>query len=552
MAPREVGADAAIAAGIAHGGPLDRDGALRLFYLAAATQASGRLVVAGDLREHALVFKRGVVAHASTTDPADDLGRFLVRRGVLTPEQLVRAEGAKAAAGGDLAAALIAQGLVPAADIAAVLQEHGAALVSRALTDDAAAWRWEPGVAPPPSSFPLGAPWAQLCAAVRGLDAAAVQARLGDREHRVAARAGGRIRLEDLRLTPQETRAAGLFDGVRTPSEIARAQPAEASTVLRLALLLAATELLSFGEARKAPPAPVKPAAPVAPPPAAKPAAPPAPPPPAGARPAAPPGSARPPAAPRAPVPPTAPRPAAAAPRPPPAATPAPARPPSALDPARLAELYARLKEADHFEVLGVKRDATAAQIKVAYFQLAKLYHPDAVPSGAAPETRKLCADVFSEISDAWSVLGEDAKRAEYLKALESGALGDVDALAILRAEEVFHGGTLLVKARRYDEALDKFAEAVGLNADEPEFGMWKAWCEFLLAQDKRAKLVASASAVETELRRNPKCVPGYLFLGQMHKVCGELDAAERYLKRGLAVAPDHPELLRELRYLRK
>jgi cytochrome c-type biogenesis protein CcmH/NrfG len=81
---------------------------------------------------------------------------------------------------------------------------------------------------------------------------------------------------------------------------------------------------------------------------------------------------------------------------------------------------------------------------------------------------------------------------------------------------------------------------------------MWRAWCEFLLAGEKRKKLPESAAAIEAELKRNPRCAQGYLFLGRMAKIVGDLATAEKQLKRGLQVAPEHLELQRELKYLRK
>jgi lipopolysaccharide biosynthesis regulator YciM len=90
------------------------------------------------------------------------------------------------------------------------------------------------------------------------------------------------------------------------------------------------------------------------------------------------------------------------------------------------------------------------------------------------------------------------------------------------------------------------------LNPDEAEFAMWKAWCEFLLAPEKRKQLGASTAAIEAALSRNRRCAQGYLFLGQMAKLTGDLALAERQLRRGLGVAPDHQELQRELKYLRK
>lgn len=573
MGPRDVGADAAIAAGLAQQGSLATESALRVFALAAAMGATGRLTITPEGRSYALSFRRGAVEHAASTDPEHDLGAFLVTRGKLAEGDRQRAEAAKAPGGGDLAAALISQRLVAPAEMAALMQEHGAAIVQRALAAEAGGWSWKPDAPPPPSAFPLGPPFALLCAAVRTFDATTLMRRLGDREHRPASRVGGRIRIEDLKLTPQEARAAALFDGARTPAELAASSPGDSLVLLRTAVLLGETDLLSFSAPRKAPEASAP--APATPPPAPAegPAAPgakaagapanaaptrttPAPAPPAARTP-----SPRPPAATPRPAPKTpSPRPAARTPAPHPAAAPsahaAPQKPAPAaaspLDRAALEAFLARLKSADHFQVLGVKRDAAGPQIKVAYFQLAKLYHPDAVPADAASEVKKLCADVFSKLSAAWGVLGDDGARANYLDELVHGGAADVDAMAILRAESVFQEGEQLVKARRYGEARAKFEEAIKLNADEPEFTIWRAFCDFCLAESRKAALASSTNAIEIALKRNPRCAQGYLFLGQMAKVAGDLALAERQLKRGLAVAPEHAELQRELKYLRR
>ena len=236
-----------------------------------------------------------------------------------------------------------------------------------------------------------------------------------------------------------------------------------------------------------------------------------------------------------------------------PAATPPPAPAKAvALDRASLDALVARIADADHFTVLGVPQDAPVSQIKLAFFQLAKAYHPDAVPTDAAPEVKKLCADVFAKISEAWSVLGNDAARVEYLDALKSGGTAEVDVLAIFKAENTFQAATMLVKARKYEDALRGFDEAIALNPDEPEFSMWKAWCEFILAADKRKQHGLASAAIQAALTRNPRCAQGYLFLGQMAKIVGDVALAEKQLRRGLQVVPDSTDLQRELRYLRK
>jgi lipopolysaccharide biosynthesis regulator YciM len=97
-----------------------------------------------------------------------------------------------------------------------------------------------------------------------------------------------------------------------------------------------------------------------------------------------------------------------------------------------------------------------------------------------------------------------------------------------------------------------RITEAIRLNPDEAEFNMWRAWCDFLLSADRKEAHPRTSAEIEAALKRNPKCAQGYLFLGQMAKIAGDLNLAEKQLKRGLGVAPDHTDLQRELKYLRK
>lgn len=62
----------------------------------------------------------------------------------------------------------------------------------------------------------------------------------------------------------------------------------------------------------------------------------------------------------------------------------------------------------DLYEVLGVERGASAAEIKSAYRKLAVKYHPDKTGNDPESEAR------FKEISHAYEVLSDDQKRAAY------------------------------------------------------------------------------------------------------------------------------------------
>lgn len=62
----------------------------------------------------------------------------------------------------------------------------------------------------------------------------------------------------------------------------------------------------------------------------------------------------------------------------------------------------------DYYEVLGVKKDAAADDIKKAYRKLAMKYHPDKNPDDKNAEEK------FKEISEAYAVLSDAEKRKEY------------------------------------------------------------------------------------------------------------------------------------------
>ena len=62
----------------------------------------------------------------------------------------------------------------------------------------------------------------------------------------------------------------------------------------------------------------------------------------------------------------------------------------------------------DYYEVLGIQKGATDAEIKKAFRQVAKKYHPDAHPGD------KECEEKFKEAQEAYAVLSDPEKRRQY------------------------------------------------------------------------------------------------------------------------------------------
>src|SRR3954465_9796450 len=66
------------------------------------------------------------------------------------------------------------------------------------------------------------------------------------------------------------------------------------------------------------------------------------------------------------------------------------------------------VKYKDYYEILGVARSASDADIKKAFRKLAREYHPDVA------KNKKQAEEKFKEINEAYEVLGDPAKRKKY------------------------------------------------------------------------------------------------------------------------------------------
>lgn len=74
--------------------------------------------------------------------------------------------------------------------------------------------------------------------------------------------------------------------------------------------------------------------------------------------------------------------------------------------------------EKDFYQILGVSKDVSDAELKKVYRKLARKYHPDSNPGDAAAEAK------FKEISEAFSVLSDKEQRSEYDQIRAMGAGG--------------------------------------------------------------------------------------------------------------------------------
>lgn len=85
-----------------------------------------------------------------------------------------------------------------------------------------------------------------------------------------------------------------------------------------------------------------------------------------------------------------------------------------------LEALFARVYRRNHYEIIGVEQTASSQQIKVAYYALAKRFHPDRFHGVTDEAARGQVESAFAQIARAYEILKEEKTRRSYDLALQA------------------------------------------------------------------------------------------------------------------------------------
>jgi curved DNA-binding protein CbpA/CheY-like chemotaxis protein len=208
-----------------------------------------------------------------------------------------------------------------------------------------------------------------------------------------------------------------------------------------------------------------------------------------------------------------------------------------------------RVRDANHYDVLGVLPTAPSDEIKAAYFAAAKRYHSDGFSGLDLGSARRTAEELFAKVSEAHQVLSNPAKRGEYDVYLDRKAKGlPTDVGAVLRAENVFQRGEKLFKSGKWEDAEAAFREAVSLNHAEAEFHAYLGMSMFR----SRGKADEALQFIERALEMDPRLHSAVLFLAQLHEAQGDAEKAKTVLREALKKDPEFDAAGNELARLRK
>lgn len=218
----------------------------------------------------------------------------------------------------------------------------------------------------------------------------------------------------------------------------------------------------------------------------------------------------------------------------------------------RLNELLTQMEKGTYYEILGVERETPIPEVRAAYFELAKKYHPDRYKNsrllGAAQ-------DIFILINEAYDVLTSEEKRKNYearLRALKDQKIR-VEHERHRNEEHFLRKGQSQIQANNWDAACEHFSkEAARLGyEDNPLYQALFAWALFNRDFQKDEQVLATVEArLQKIVEGNPELVEAYVVWGKIYRRMNRNHKAKKYFELALSYDDNHIEALRELRLI--
>jgi curved DNA-binding protein CbpA len=157
---------------------------------------------------------------------------------------------------------------------------------------------------------------------------------------------------------------------------------------------------------------------------------------------------------------------------------------------------------ASYYEILGVPKTASAAEVRSAYTRLARERHPDRF-SDSAEKAR--AEEFFKDLTTAFNTLSSDKNRREYDQSLEQPRAAPPQEIA----QSAYARGVQMFEAKKFFEAVELLRTAVELFPGEARYqaALGKAlarnphWVhDGMQAIEKAAQLAPRVAAFQSDL----------------------------------------------------
>lgn len=204
----------------------------------------------------------------------------------------------------------------------------------------------------------------------------------------------------------------------------------------------------------------------------------------------------------------------------------------------------------DHYQVLDVPRAATRAQILAQLEEIKKKFDTTSYP----PIVREAVQSINRRFDDAWNVLKDGGRRAEYDKLIQQGGKRTDDTTIHQRltqrsiATQNFNKARELSIAGDYYGAIVLLKQAVEFTPDNAE-----AWFLLGSCQERNPKWRRDAAeSFQMALSVDPNYVDAMISLGDVYKEQGLISRAQTCYEDVLKIVPENQQAQSRLKAIKK
>jgi len=238
----------------------------------------------------------------------------------------------------------------------------------------------------------------------------------------------------------------------------------------------------------------------------------------------------------------------------------------------RRAEIEAkliRISNENHFEILGIKENASVLEIRDAYFGMARIFHPDRMTD--LPDLRTKAQAAFSRISVAYNELSDDKKRAAYVAKLKkkkkktdakaggsanaSNTAGQATIGRAVNAAFEAQKAELFLKKNEFPAAETHAKMAALADPDQPSYTALLVWIQ---AQQRVVPPIEDGkmspifddliATLDQVLRKEPSFERALFYRAVLLQRSGQTDRAFKDFSRALELNPRNIDAAREVR----
>lgn len=206
-------------------------------------------------------------------------------------------------------------------------------------------------------------------------------------------------------------------------------------------------------------------------------------------------------------------------------------------------------EDKDLYAVLGLSRDATEADVKAAYFQLARGLHPDSL---GRIKDHPVAQRAFMMVNEAYEILSSREKRRMYDRGMNASERQreQLEQAKRIRAQQSFSRAQSLIASGAYKEAIDVLREVIEAVPAHAQAMAYRAWSEFLAEKDAPGARGRAEEKFTRLAEEYPVIEEAYYFGAKLALHFGDPVRARTWLVKGIDSCETSVMLSREIRLL--